>query len=161
MAQRILLKDSGLGNSNNPLSGYKFVGYNGLTFSQLDSDGNIVELVGGNTFSSKVYTALLNQSGTNAPIATVLENTLSGPLGWTYSSPGTYRATLTGEFSNSNKVVVFINQAGGFYAVGSGVSIYTTAYVYDNDQIEVITTLDSNLSNGMLLVTPIEIRVYP
>lgn len=46
MAQRILFKDSGLGSSNNPLSGYKFVGYNGLTFSQLDSDGNIIPIAG-------------------------------------------------------------------------------------------------------------------
>ena len=56
MAQRILFKDSGLGNSNNPLSGYKFVGYNGLTFSQLDSDGNIVA-IGGSGSGSGLNTA--------------------------------------------------------------------------------------------------------
>lgn len=56
MAQRILLKDSGLGSSNNPLSGYKFVGYNGLTFSQLDSNGNIIA-IGGSGSGSGLNTA--------------------------------------------------------------------------------------------------------
>lgn len=158
--RRLVLKEDGLTETGTSPVGYKFVGFENDNFSEKTLD-TIIPISGGGGLNYTVYTALLNQSGTDAPIATVLENTLSGPLGWTYSSPGVYRATLIGEFSNSNKVVVFINQAGGFYAVGSNVFIYTTAYVYDNDQIEVITTLDSNLSNGMLLVTPIEIRVYP
>ena len=32
----------------------------------------------------KVYTALLTQTGTNAPVATVLENTLGGTPVWSY-----------------------------------------------------------------------------
>lgn len=36
-----------------------------------------------------VYTALLTQSGTNAPVATVLENTVSNPL-FSYSQVGAY-----------------------------------------------------------------------
>ena len=31
-----------------------------------------------------VYTALLTQSGTDAPVATVLENTLGGTVTWSY-----------------------------------------------------------------------------
>ena len=64
MAQRILFKDSGLGNSNNPLSGYKFVGYNGLTFSQLDSDGNITPISGsGGSGAVSVDNGLSIESG--------------------------------------------------------------------------------------------------
>ena len=36
----------------------------------------------------KVYTALLTQSGTNAPVATVLENTLGGEIVWSRINPG-------------------------------------------------------------------------
>lgn len=46
----------------------------------------------------KVYRALLTQTGTDAPTATVLENTLGGTVVWTYNSPGNYTATLAGAF---------------------------------------------------------------
>lgn len=46
----------------------------------------------------KVYRALLSQSGTDAPVATALENTLGGVPVWTRDDLGDYRATLTGAF---------------------------------------------------------------
>lgn len=55
----------------------------------------------------KVYTALLSQSGTSAPTATVLENTLGGTVVWTRSGIGSYQATLTGSVYTSSKTVVF------------------------------------------------------
>lgn len=47
----------------------------------------------------KVYTALLRQTGTSAPVATVLEDTLGGTVGWTYEDVGEYSAILTGAFT--------------------------------------------------------------
>jgi hypothetical protein len=47
-----------------------------------------------------VYTALLSQSGTNAPVATVLENTLGGTVVWTRVGAGDYFGTLAGAFVN-------------------------------------------------------------
>lgn len=47
----------------------------------------------------KVYTALLTQSGTDAPTATVLENNLGGTVVWARSDIGEYTATLTGAFT--------------------------------------------------------------
>lgn len=96
MAQRILFKDSGLGNSNNPLSGYKFVGYNGLTFSQLDSDGNIVAISGsgsGNTFTSISITG-------GASAGYVLTSDSSGNAYWTASvgGPGGVGGTGTTDY---------------------------------------------------------------
>lgn len=38
----------------------------------------------------KVYTALVTQSGTNAPVATVLENTLVGTVSFYYDGAGSY-----------------------------------------------------------------------
>lgn len=48
----------------------------------------------------KVYKALLTQTGTNPPVATVLVNTLSGTPVWSRVSGGQYRLTLTGEFTS-------------------------------------------------------------
>jgi len=46
----------------------------------------------------KVYAALLTQSGTDAPTATVLENTLGGTVVWTRDDTGLYTGTLAGAF---------------------------------------------------------------
>lgn len=46
-----------------------------------------------------VYTALLTQTGTDAPVATVLQNTLGGPVVWTYNDVGSYVGTLSGAFT--------------------------------------------------------------
>ncbi|CAI2769160.1 hypothetical protein [Flavobacterium collinsii] len=59
----------------------------------------------------KVYTALLSQSGTNPPVATVLENTLGGLPVWSRAGLGSYSCTLTGTFA-SNKTVVFVTRTG-------------------------------------------------
>ena len=42
-----------------------------------------------------VYTALLTQTGTNAPVATVLQNTTGGTIAWSYSNVGIYVATIS------------------------------------------------------------------
>jgi hypothetical protein len=50
------------------------------------------DVIGANT-KYKVYTAILNQSGINAPVAvTLLEDTI-GDVIWTYNSVGDYTAT--------------------------------------------------------------------
>ena len=60
-----------------------------------------------NIHGTKVYTALLTQTSTNAPVATVLENSLGATVTWTRSSAGQYVATCTGAFT-SGKTLVFI-----------------------------------------------------
>lgn len=49
MARRILIKEDFLNSSSNPSPGYKFIGYNGSTFSERQSDGDIVPIGGSNT----------------------------------------------------------------------------------------------------------------
>ena len=46
----------------------------------------------------KKYVALLAQSDEDAPVATVLENSLGGTIVWTRQGYACYRATLTGAF---------------------------------------------------------------
>ena len=52
----------------------------------------------------KVYIALLTQTGTDAPVATVLKNTLGGVPVWSYSNVGVYTGTLASAFT-ANKTI--------------------------------------------------------
>ena len=52
----------------------------------------------------KVYTALLSQSGTNAPVATVLENTLGDIVTFTYKDVGTYNIISNGLFTEGKTI---------------------------------------------------------
>jgi len=101
----------------------------------------------------KVYSALISQSGTAAPTATVLENTI-GAIVWTRTSAGTYSGTLTGAFTASktfSQLTLSLTdpQVIGYTKRNSGdvVAIRT----YDPSTIG----RDSTLDNASL-----EIRVY-
>lgn len=76
--------------------------------------------IGGGSYLK--YVALLSQSGTDAPVATVLENTLGGTVVWSYEEQGVYIATLEGVFlagktfclTNANYIAddVFVGNMG-------------------------------------------------
>jgi hypothetical protein len=57
----------------------------------------------------KIYRALLTQTGTDAPVATVLENSLGGAVVWSYDNPGLYSGTLLGAFPQTKIFLVFNN----------------------------------------------------
>jgi len=85
----------------------------------------------------KVYAALFNQTGTDNPIVTILENTV-GYIIWTRNSVGTYSGTLNGAFI-SDKVVCELDQSLIF---NSGTSY--TLYIGKTDN----NTLHLNTYNG-------------
>ena len=98
----------------------------------------------------KVYTALLTQTLTNAPVATVLENTLGGTIVWSRTSAGLYEGTLTGAFT-SNKTAIFNSVTSGIILTANP----TTSTI----QLETRTV--GNVNNDSLLIgTTFEIRVY-
>lgn len=47
----------------------------------------------------KTYKALLTQTGTAAPVATILQNTYNGTPTWTRNAEGQYLCTLEGQFN--------------------------------------------------------------
>jgi hypothetical protein len=105
----------------------------------------------------QIYTALLTQTGTNAPTATILENTL-GTISFTYIGSGHYRINSTGLFTNNKTFIIFgnvVNNASGQFlnvtALGEDININTIPFV---------TKVDDVQTNNALLKTPIEIRVY-
>jgi hypothetical protein len=105
----------------------------------------------------KKYVALLSQSGTDAPVATVLENTLGGTVVWTRSGPGDYNATLVGTFTE-NKTWATVS------GVGTGGSDPATAmWNYASaDLMELYTKLvDTQADDVLVFPTAVEIRVYP
>jgi hypothetical protein len=102
----------------------------------------------------KVYTALLTQSGTNAPVATVLENTLGGDVTWTRTDLGYYLANTSG--------LLTLNKTGFFVQpIDSSVAAFLYSNLLDINKIELLTR-NAALEglDGALLKTLIEIRVY-
>ena len=94
----------------------------------------------------KVYTALLSQEGTDAPVATVLENTLGVIPTFVYLEVGNYKIALNGGFTEEKTWQVIQSDtptAKIIYSDGS-----------DNLRIDVVAG-DNNL-----YFQPIEIRVY-
>jgi hypothetical protein len=108
----------------------------------------------------KVYTALLTQEGENAPTAIVLENTL-GNITYSRSASGFYTVNLSGAFT-LNKTFVIITPT----VDDAQNSMVSLTYNMDLDSFEITSTSWSatlsgyTLLDGILLNTPIEIRVY-
>jgi hypothetical protein len=131
-----------------------YIQFKGVRYSVFEVQADL--LVSGNGPSAyKVYTALLTQSGTNPPVATILENTI-GNIVWSYSGVGQYSATLTGAFPVDKYFAPIpiqgydesVNSGGG----GGGYSFYRLS---DDAVTVIVVNGNDNLSNS-----PIEIRVY-
>jgi hypothetical protein len=109
----------------------------------------------------KVYTALLTQTGTDAPVATVLENSLGGTLVWTRNSDGEYTATLIGAFPDENQFFT-LNAISAVYSTNTSVSVYWN----DSDSFQLTTatgngvTIPYAFTDDIIYNYPIEIRVY-
>ena len=148
-------------NCNNPVS-------RGLTAAQ-DFTNNITDLdytqkkyVDQKVADSrpyKVYTALLTQSGTDAPVATVLENTLGDTITWSYVAVGQYIGTSTGTFT-VNKTVIFSGSAND---TDVATAMYIMALLGNENTVQIGTFNQlavPTASDGKLTNTLIEIRVY-
>jgi hypothetical protein len=151
MARKIILREDGLSGSPNTPSGYKFIG---------DSEGSISEKVGATVSaiggSGGVqplrYKALLTQNDEDAPVATVLENTL-GLVLWEYVSVGNYKFLLSDILINKTIHLIQDNYADTSYTAQT--------FVPSNGTFEITSFLSSVLSDGVLFGTPILIEVYP
>lgn len=137
---------------NNPANFEKGKGYSfscNATTAAIGSPSTAVPVEDSRPY--KVYTALLTQTGSNAPVANVLENTLGGVPVWGYVSLGVYTCTLTGEFT-TNKTSARI----------SGVSYaFTTTGIASEDEILVLARdISDNEVDGVIVNQLFEIRVY-
>lgn len=111
-------------------------------------DSSIIENV---VSDSHVYRALLNQSRTNDPVPTILENTL-GNIIWTRQNTGKYRGTLASSFPPAR---TYLSIAPQTHSVDYMIESFT-------DYI-LVSTWDDNVNdyNDTLLINvSVEIRVY-
>ena len=108
----------------------------------------------------KVYTALLTQSGTNAPVATVLENTLGGTVTFGRINAENYTINCTDCFAE-NKTFISISN---YKWLEEGQNYFIIASWRDTDTISIFghsPEVSSSILDG-ILTRPlyIEIRVY-
>jgi hypothetical protein len=105
----------------------------------------------------KVYTALLSQSGTNAPTAVVLEDTI-GDVVFLYKSPGVYQIPYTffadKNMTLSNTIIFFNNN------LSDSTMVCVLFDDGDGPILEIYTSIITGPNNGLLMNAPIEIRVY-
>ncbi len=85
--------------------------YLGERYYASETEATLVTAANAGGGNFLVYTALLNQTGTAAPIPTILENTI-GNIIWTRDAAGEYFATLAGAFPIT-KTVIFVGNDGG------------------------------------------------
>lgn len=116
-----------------------------------------IDSTGGYTPPYKVYTALLTQTGTDAPVATVLENTI-GDIWFTYNDVGVYNINSDGLFTDNK---TFVNISPTVQDAGNSIS-QTVQFVGGSESTIntlVIQTVGAG-QDGIPNNTPIEIRVY-
>lgn len=99
------------------------------------------------------YVALVSQSGTSAPTATVLENTLGGTVVWARTSAGFYTGTLTGAFT-ANKTACIISSTSTAWINMLSRSDVNSVLLQTSSQST------NTMSDAMLFDTFVEIRVY-
>lgn len=116
------------------------------------SIGSIVNLVENGGRPYNVYTALLTQTGTNAPVATVLENTLGATITWSYVGVGQYYATASSAVFTASKTTGILSNSSST-GINAFVNISTTVF-------NTVTTVSGTVSNNELSKNMVEIRVY-
>jgi hypothetical protein len=113
----------------------------------------------------KEYSALLSQSGTNAPVANVLINTI-GNIVWSYNTAGLYTATLNGAFLATTTQC---SVTPGTFLTDGGDEYQYTFSRQSNDSLVLSSYENLILANGLfdfnpssdIKATGVIIRIYP
>ena len=97
------------------------------------------------------YTALLTQTSTNAPVATVLSNNLTATLTWARTGVGVYTLTASAATFTANKTIIFIN-------AGSSQSIITGERT--SDTVLTVKTISGGATDSAITNGAFEVRIY-
>jgi hypothetical protein len=108
----------------------------------------------------KVYRALLTQSGTDAPTAVVLENSI-GAIVWEYSSTGIYTATLSGAFTANKTGLAPVGNLTVPDVSSFALFSRTSANVLTLYTVSVGTFSGASPSDELLNEVLVQIYVYP
>jgi hypothetical protein len=102
----------------------------------------------------KVYTALVTQSGTASPTASVLENTI-GDIVWTRTSAGVYLA-VTNALYTDNKTII-LQENGN---INNTFEVRTRILDDSNIEVNLMSAGTGTGYDGEIINMSIEIRVY-
>jgi len=128
-----------------------------------EMDGNFEYLEGLSLKPYLVYTALLTQSRLGDPVPTVLENTFTGEIAFSYVSEGRYNITSSGGEFARNRTLTQL-QLWGNDANKSSARIGNVQW--ESDSQLVLRVMDPaagsgvNVIGGNGILASIEIRVY-
>lgn len=122
-----------------------------ITNLGIDSTGKVIS---GSSENYKVYTALLTQSATSIPTATILKNTLGYIPSLSYGGTGAYKINLS---ANTPNLYYSITTNSANRLLDFRVTVQTSMGIYD---IGVVTYSGGSLTNSLLLDTPVEVRIY-
>lgn len=154
--KKIILKENGLGGSDSPPTGYKYIGDElgvvsqkvGLTTSAIGG--------GGSSLPYKVYTATVTQTSTDAPVSVVLQNTFDSLPTWSYFSDGIYQLVFApGTFTDQDKVWIYSDTRGGEAVIKIGATPINDSTIQFN-----VLDGDNTGINDAMYKAPIEIRFY-
>lgn len=124
----------------------------GVDTSKVATTYDLMSAAGGASYD--VYTAILTQTGTSAPTAIVLENTLGGTVVWSYVSAGNYRATLSGVFTADKTIPMLLQNYNWDGMADNNMRWGTSSYC-----VLTIAAGDDFIAAGNEAF--VEIRVYP
>jgi hypothetical protein len=100
----------------------------------------------------KVYVALLTQTGTDAPVATVLENTLGEVPTFAYNGNGDYTLNAVSAIFLDGKTDVSISNV---LDLGNPMAIYA------GRSSDTSISINTYTLNNLLINTRIKISIYP
>ncbi len=137
----------------------------GIFFDDTQPNDKVVRVLGARiTGEATRYTALLTQVGANAPVATVLENTMSAPIVWSRLGAGFYLGSLVGAFPLNKTIpkpmVMSVNGVLNFvqrelvYFTTDAITIVVNELIGAN----IGTPVTPTAADGMMTNTLVEIR---
>lgn len=121
------------------------------------SMGQIADFVNQQAPPYKVYTATITQSGTLAPVATVLQNTLGGEITWAYNSVGAYNILSEGLFTQGKTTITCSNLFGNFAI--QPFPVFEESNFPDSLLLLNVNT-DTNGTENNIDIAFVEIKVY-
>jgi len=135
------------------------VGFGDLTGTPQDNTSLAQQLetlangIGAKADAIPTYRAILNQSGTSAPVASDEYNTTEITPSYGYASPGNYTISMVGLPVGGVRVLI---------TNGNGACFFTCYYTGDGETIELATLNTSNVAvNGILANASIQITIDP
>ncbi len=130
---------------------------NGETTTSPSEDA-VFDALAGKADALGVYAALLTQSGTDAPVATVLLNTLGGDVVWARNSTGEYVGTLVGAFPAAKTLILTkCPSTGADIENGTRRSLYRLS----DDALQLDVYDGGSAADELLANTSVKIEVYP